>query len=162
MYVNRDSRCLPFYFTNFIFVGDKWPGPALPTPLYGHCLQKLNRRHFVLIGGHDGKNPISKVSFFDGSQWIEGPNLRIRRKYHSCALLHSLLVVAGGETLNGGITAEVEFLNLEEDSAQPDLASPQNYRNRTDNLNLSKVSNRSSRASRAAKVYLSGSEEQEL
>ena len=113
-YVNRDF--MPPFLTNLIFVGDKWPGPALPTPLYGHCLQKLNRSHFVLIGGHDGKNPISKVSFFDGSQWIEGPNLRIARKYHSCALLHSLLVVAGGETVNGGITAEVEFLNLEEDS----------------------------------------------
>ena len=89
--------------------------------LYGHCLQKLNRSHFVLIGGHDGKKLNPKSFFFDGSQWIEGPHLRISRKHHSCALLHfssstnsSVLtvVVAGGEA-RSGITAEVEFLNLE-------------------------------------------------
>ena len=86
--------------------------------LYGHCLQKLNRSHFVLIGGHDGKKLNPKSFFFDGivSQWIEGPHLRISRKYHSCALLHFstsiLIVVAGGEA-RSGITAEVEFLNLE-------------------------------------------------
>ena len=86
--------------------------------LYGHCLQKLNRSHFVLIGGHDGKKLNPKSFFFDGivSQWIEGPHLRISRKYHSCALLHfstSILVVVAGGEARSGITAEVEFLNLE-------------------------------------------------
>jgi len=91
-------------------------GPALPMSLYGHCLQKLNRSHFVLIGGHDGKKLNPKSFFFDGSQWIEGPHLRISRKYHSCALLHfstSILVVVAGGEARSGITAEVEFLNLE-------------------------------------------------
>ncbi len=67
--------------------------PALPFPLYSHCMVVVNSTTVMVIGGYfkDGrKDSTSGKTFyftFGKEKWTEGPALKTARRDHSCSTI---------------------------------------------------------------------------
>ncbi len=100
--------------------------PSLPTKINSHCMVNINSTTVMVIGGIQGKNAAGKTFLLDISQdnknWIEGPELHLSRKTHSCGKIKKSkdsdkfrIIVVGGvfESMKDDSTAmnSVEILN---------------------------------------------------
>ena len=62
----------------------------LPTPLYGHCMVKINSSHVFIAGGLDGNNNLSDASYIYSSttgSYTQQPDMTIARFYNACVLV---------------------------------------------------------------------------
>jgi hypothetical protein len=80
--------------------------PSLPVTILGHCMVTVNSTTVMAIGGNQ-KNPyFSGKTFyftFGEESWTEGPELKNKRRYHSCGKIRRnkdsqemSIIVAGG------------------------------------------------------------------
>ena len=117
--------------TEYIFSdGRNELGPPMPLGLMGHAMVRINDTTSFLVGGyfydwdHDYGVYSNRTWFYDGSNWIEGPNLQKGRELHSAGTIvdpftdQVYVVVAGGSRDNEHGRPEemndVEILNLQE------------------------------------------------
>jgi N-acetylneuraminic acid mutarotase len=79
--------------------------PSLPVTIYGHCMVTVNSTTVMAIGGLQNYQFSGKTFYFtfgEGS-WTEGPELKNKRRYHSCGKIRRnkesqemSIIVAGG------------------------------------------------------------------
>ncbi len=79
--------------------------PSLPVTMYGHCMVTVNSTTVMAIGGYQN-GPISGKTFyftFGEESWTKGPELKNRRRDHSCGKIRRnkesqemSIIVAGG------------------------------------------------------------------
>jgi hypothetical protein len=94
--------------------------PSLPVTTYAHCMVNVNSTTVMVIGGTQNSQGYSGKTFyltFGEENWTEGPELKNKRRWHSCGRIRRnkesqemSIVVAGG--LDGSLTlASVEILH---------------------------------------------------
>jgi hypothetical protein len=79
--------------------------PSLPVTIYAHCMISVNSTTVMAIGGWQN-GWISGTTFyfaFGEESWTKGPELKIKRGYHSCGKIRRnkesqemSIIVAGG------------------------------------------------------------------
>ncbi len=94
--------------------------PPLPVTLANHCMVTVNSSTVMVIGGRQNGQIYSGKTFyftFGEESWTEGPELKIKREFHSCGKIRKnrdsqgmSIIVAGG--FDGSLTlSSVEILN---------------------------------------------------
>jgi N-acetylneuraminic acid mutarotase len=94
--------------------------PSLPvTTLYAHCMVTVNSTTVLAIGGQ--QNGFSGKTFyftFGKESWTEGPELKNKRRYHSCGKIRRdkdsqemSIIVAGGSDGFFSYLSSVEILD---------------------------------------------------
>jgi hypothetical protein len=60
--------------------------PSLPVTIYAHCMFTVNSTTVMAIGGIQNNQVSGKTFYFTFGEesWTEGPELKNKRKYHSC------------------------------------------------------------------------------
>ncbi len=97
-------------------------GPALPHPIYGHCMVTLGDNDIMVIGGYTGATFPTETSTYDITDWDTaapkaGPNLRMGNEGMGCGLLTTddtgkyVVVVAGGSRAGSEQNIEVWFVD---------------------------------------------------
>jgi hypothetical protein len=79
--------------------------PSLPVTIYAHCMVTVNSTTVMAIGGQ--QNGLSGKTFyftFGEESWTEGPELKNKRRFHSCGKIRRnkesqemSIIVAGGD-----------------------------------------------------------------
>ena len=69
------------------------PGPALPSPRYGHCAVKLSTGQVMLLGGLLEENLKSVIIFDPDTETFDTslPSLKYNRTYVGCAVFNSAM-----------------------------------------------------------------------
>jgi hypothetical protein len=80
--------------------------PSLPVTIYAHCMVTVNSTTVMVIGGFQNGQDFSGKTFyftFGEASWTEGPELKNKRRYHSCGKIRRnkesqemSIIVAGG------------------------------------------------------------------
>jgi hypothetical protein len=79
--------------------------PSLPVTIYGHCMVTVNSTTVMVIGGYQNVQYSGKTFVFTSvkESWIEGPELKYKRSWHSCGKIRRnkesqemSIIVAGG------------------------------------------------------------------
>ncbi len=79
--------------------------PSLPVTIYAHCMITVNSTTVMAIGGYQNGQISGKTFYvtFGEESWTEGPELKIKRGYHSCGRIkrnnesqEMSIIVAGG------------------------------------------------------------------
>ncbi len=80
--------------------------PSLPVTIYAHCMVTVNSTTVMAIGGYQNDRYSGKTFYFTFGEesWTEGPELKNKRKGHSCGKIRrnkesqemSIIVAAGG------------------------------------------------------------------
>ncbi len=80
--------------------------PSLTVKIYGHCMVTVNSTTVMAIGGRQNGPYYSGKTFyltFGEESWTEGPELKIKRRWHSCGKIRRnkesqemSIIVAGG------------------------------------------------------------------
>jgi hypothetical protein len=79
--------------------------PSLPVTIYAHCMVTVNSTTVMVIGGVQNSQYSGKTFYFTFGEesWTEGPELKNKRKYHSCGKIRRnkesqemSIIVAGG------------------------------------------------------------------
>jgi hypothetical protein len=93
--------------------------PSLPFTIYGHCVVTVNSTTVMAIGGY--QNGFSGKTFyftFGEESWTEGPELKNKRRYHSCGKIRRdkdsqemSIIVAGGTDGFFSFLSSVEILD---------------------------------------------------
>jgi hypothetical protein len=94
--------------------------PSLPVTIYGHCMVTVNSTTVMAIGGRQNGFFSGKTFYytFGEESWTEGPQLKNKRRDHSCGTIRRnkesqemSIIVAGG--IDGGISrlSSVEILD---------------------------------------------------
>jgi hypothetical protein len=95
--------------------------PSLPVTFFRHCMVTVNSTTVMVIGGYQNGQGYSEKTFyftFGEESWTEGPELKNKRKYHSCGRIRRnkesqemSIIVAGGD--DGGFSrlSSVEILD---------------------------------------------------
>ena len=100
----------------------------LPTPLWGHCVVKLNSSHVFIAGGNlDYYGQVSNASYIYSKDtgFVEVPPMTRERCGHACGLHGGKIIAAGGfdnqddDTTKG--TSEIFDLETLEWSEGPSL-----------------------------------------
>ena len=95
-------------------------GPTLDFPIAHHCMVQVADNAIYLVGGKQGGEMSSQVWVVDptdGFKVKQGPSLREKRYFHSCAVMEDgetgakKIVVAGGFGPAGPKSGEVEILD---------------------------------------------------
>ena len=102
------------------------PGKELPKPMYGMCaINYSSEKIFVIGGGDSNHDSLDSVWIFNprnNFNYIKGPSLKIKRRYHGCALMkngkNTLIVLAGGFDENDVFLSSVEILDPSNDNNQ--------------------------------------------
>ena len=71
------------------------PGPDMPLPLRGHCLQRLNETHVSLNGGHHGSTVYFNRTYlfeWENGLWTRLPDFNHKRANHACGVAGNKLV----------------------------------------------------------------------
>ena len=91
---------------------------TLPERVTGHCMVQINDSSVMLSGG--GPSRSTYILNSETNKWTVGPQMIFARCFHSCEKIPSGkqsskydIVAAGGFSTNVGLTASVEFLDLE-------------------------------------------------
>jgi N-acetylneuraminic acid mutarotase len=93
--------------------------PLLPVTFSAHCMVTVNLTTVMVIGGFQDRKYSGKTFYFTFGEerWTEGPELKNKRKWHSCGKIRrnkenqeKNIIVAGGS--NGStILSSVEILD---------------------------------------------------
>jgi hypothetical protein len=94
--------------------------PSLPVTIYAHCMVTVNSTTVMVIGGRQNGQGYSgkKIFFTFGEEsWTEGPELKNKRRYHSCGKIRRdkesqemSIIVAGGDDGSSRLSS-VEILD---------------------------------------------------
>ncbi len=94
--------------------------PSLPVTISFHCMVTLDSTTVMAIGGGQNGQYYSGKTFyytFGEESWTEGPELKNKRRYHSCGKirrnkesLEMSIIVAGGD-VDGSYLSSVEILD---------------------------------------------------
>jgi hypothetical protein len=93
--------------------------PALPVTMYGHCMVTVNSTTVMVIGGGQNGQISGKTFYFTFGEesWTEGPELKNKREYHSCAKIRRnkesqemSIIVAGGHDYSSYLSS-VEIMD---------------------------------------------------
>jgi hypothetical protein len=59
---------------------------SLPVTIFGHCMVTVNSTTVMVIGGVQNDQRSGKTFYFTFGEesWTEGPELKNKRRYHSC------------------------------------------------------------------------------
>ena len=102
------------------------PGNELPVAMGGMCAVKYSSEKIFVIGGaYSNYDSLDSVWIFNprnNFNYIKGPSLKIKRKFHGCALMkkgkNTLIAVAGGVDENVNYLSRVEILDPSNDNNQ--------------------------------------------
>ena len=93
--------------------------PSLPVTIYAHCMVTVNSTRVLAIGGQ--QNGFSGKTFFftfGEKSWTEGPELKNKRRFHSCGKIRRnkesqemSIIVAGGDIDVSSYLSSVEILD---------------------------------------------------
>ena len=64
--------------------------PRLLAGVDHHCMVLVDASRVLLVGGPREDGKVSKRTYFfdfDSKTWSPGPNLKIARSYHACAMI---------------------------------------------------------------------------
>jgi hypothetical protein len=93
--------------------------PSLPVTIYDHCMVTYNSTTVMVIGGQQNGLPSGKTFYFTFGEesWTEGPELKNKRRYHSCGKIRRdkdnqemRIIVAGGSD-GSSYLSSVEILH---------------------------------------------------
>jgi hypothetical protein len=79
--------------------------PSLPVTINSHCMVTVNSTTVMVIGGYQNGQNSGKTFYFTfgDESWTEGPELKKKRRYHSCGKIRRnkesqemSIIVAGG------------------------------------------------------------------
>ncbi len=97
-------------------------GPILPSGVKYHCLEQVDSKSAILIGGQDVSNQSqSRNYWYDANTmgWIFAKPLKASKAKHACGVIRDgleqdwkIIVAAGGITINGVMTKTVELMVL--------------------------------------------------
>jgi hypothetical protein len=95
--------------------------PSLPVTILGHCMITVNSTTVMAIGGMQNDQDYSGKTFFftfGEESWTEGPELKIKRRSHSCGKIRRnkdsqemSIIVAGGYAGGSSRLSSVEILD---------------------------------------------------
>jgi len=93
--------------------GNTWHiSTPLPTPLYGHCMVKINSSHVFIAGGYDGNGYSTATYLYSStSGYTTLPSMPIARAAHACGILGTDIWVGGGYD-GSNIIKSVELFSL--------------------------------------------------
>merc|ERR1712106_563542 len=87
-----------------VLTGNTWlSSTPLPTPVYGHCMVKINSSHVFIAGGQDRYNhPIATAYLYNTISGIFSslPDMALPRDDPTCGVLGTDVWVGGGRTLD--------------------------------------------------------------
>jgi hypothetical protein len=93
--------------------------PSLPVAIYDHCMVTVNSTTVMAIGGIQDHRESGKTFYFTFGEesWTEGPELKNKRRWHSCGKIRRnkesqemSIIVAGGYA-SYSIWSSVEILD---------------------------------------------------
>jgi hypothetical protein len=93
--------------------------PSLPVTIFGHCMITVNSTTVMAIGGYQNGQISGKTFYytFGEESWTEGPELKNKRRYHSCGKIRRnkesqemSIIVAGGSDGSSDLSS-VEILD---------------------------------------------------
>ena len=84
--------------------GEITKGPDLPGAVTDHCIVSLNNNEFAIIGGNGALGFSGNTTWiynFASQQWTKGPELKLPRFSHACAIFKDIddrkkIIVTGG------------------------------------------------------------------
>jgi len=83
-----------------VLTGNTWlSSTPLPTPLFAHCMVKINSSHVFIAGGYDGHGSATAAAHLFSSTsgtFSPLPDMAIARGYHACGVLGTDVWVGGG------------------------------------------------------------------
>ena len=90
------------------------PGPALPAPLWKHCLIKVNSTHMFMAGGEDNVHRSDRAYLLNLEtwQWTRLPDMKRQRSEQGCAVLDNDKVIVVGGFRAFGFEPRSEILDL--------------------------------------------------
>jgi N-acetylneuraminic acid mutarotase len=92
--------------------------PSLPVTIAAPCMVTVNSTTVMVIGGRQNGQYSGKTFYFTFGEesWTEGPELKNKRRYHSCGKIRRnkesqemVIIVAGG--YDGSFLSSVEILD---------------------------------------------------
>ncbi len=92
--------------------------PSLPVTIRYHCMVTVNSTTVMVIGGYQNGLIFGKTFYFTFGEesWTEGPDLKNKRRNHSCGKIRinkesqeMTIIVAGG--WDGSLLSSVEILH---------------------------------------------------
>ncbi len=92
--------------------------PSLPVTISAHCMVTVNSTTVMVIGGYQNEKISGKTFYFTFGEesWTEGPELKNKRRSHSCGKIRRnkesqemSIIVAGG--YDGSNLSSVEILD---------------------------------------------------
>merc|ERR1711892_1128433 len=96
-----------------VLTGNTWlSSTPLPTPVFAHCMVKINSSHVFIAGGYDGLGGATAAAHLFSSTsgtFSPLPDMAIARGYHACGILGTEIWVGGGR---GAATQSVELFSL--------------------------------------------------
>jgi hypothetical protein len=93
--------------------------PSLPVTIYAHCMVTVNSTTVMVIGGSQNYQISGKTFYFTFGEesWTEGPELKNKRRFHSCGKIkrntesqEMSIIVVGGSDVSSYLSS-VEILN---------------------------------------------------
>merc|ERR1711892_1299874 len=97
-----------------VLTGNTWlSSTPLPTPVYGHCMVKINSSHVFIAGGQDRYNhPIAAAYLYntDSGTFSPLPDMALPRDDPTCGILGTDIWVGGGRTID--VRKSVELFSI--------------------------------------------------
>ncbi len=93
--------------------------PSLPVTILGHCMVTVNSTTVMAIGGEQNGQYSGKTFYFTFGEesWTEGPELKNKRRFHSCGKIRrdkesqERSIIAAGGYDGSSILSSVEILD---------------------------------------------------
>jgi hypothetical protein len=94
--------------------------PSLPVTIWAHCMVAVNSTTVMAIGGYQNRQNSGKTFYFTFGEesWTEGPELKDKRRFHSCGKIRRnkdsqemSIIVAGGWDGGSSYLSSVEILD---------------------------------------------------
>jgi hypothetical protein len=104
-----------------ILTEDGWESniPSLPVTIYGHCMVTVNSTTVMVIGGQQNDQFSGKTFYFTFGEesWTEGPELKNKRRWHSCGKIRrnkesqEMSIIVAGGYYDGNLLSSVEIMD---------------------------------------------------
>ncbi len=93
--------------------------PSLPVTIFAHCMVTVNSTTVMAIGGYQNGQYSGKIFYFTFGEesWTEGPELKNKRRYHSCGKIRrnkesqEMSIIAAGGYDGSYLSSSVEILD---------------------------------------------------
>jgi hypothetical protein len=93
--------------------------PSLPVTIWAHCMVTVNSTTVMAIGGNQNGQISGKTFYFTFGEesWTEGPELKNKRRYHSCGKIRrnkesqEMSIIVAGGYYGGSYLSSVEILD---------------------------------------------------